>query len=102
MRFNTSRCSHVQKEEDLLFGNIETICEISVPVLIETKEVLLESKHSYMIQLLLVLSMLGIVIGVFTCFIKCNRNLENRFNSLKQALERAQKGYKNKNAKVPI
>jgi len=44
----------------------------------------------------------AIFIGIIGCFIKCNRNLEAKFERVKKALEKAKKGYNNKNGKASI
>lgn len=100
LQFNTSRCSYIQEEEDLLYGNIETICEMSVPILIETKQVQLEAKHTNFIQIILAMVLLTLVIVIVSCIVKYNKNLEARFERLKKALEKAQKGYSDKKAPI--
>lgn len=44
---------------------------------------------------------IAIFIGIIACFIKCNRSMEAKFETVKKALEKAKKGY-NKDSKAPI
>jgi len=99
--FNTSRCSYIEFEEDLLLGSIETICEVSIPYLITTRQVQLEQSQSIFIQVFFILLLLAIFLSLIACFMRCNKNMEDKFNKVKEALEKAKRGY-NKDKKADI
>lgn len=74
---------------------------MTVPYLIETKQVQLEAKHTNFIQFILAVLLISIFLIVLACAVKYNRTLESTFNQLQAALEKAKSGY-NKDKKAAI
>lgn len=93
LQFNTSRCSYIQKEQDLFYGNMETVCEISIPIVLSSKSIQMESKHSNLIMLIVAMLISGVAMLIAAVIIKHNRSLEEKFNRMQKQLERARKGY---------
>lgn len=76
MLFNTSRCSFIEDEDDVLLGNIETVCEIAVPVLITTRQIQFEKSESILVQVILIVLLFIIFGSLLLCYLRCNRGLE--------------------------
>lgn len=76
---------------------METVCEISIPIVLASKQVQMESKHTNIIMVIIAMLILGVVLLIIAVAIKYNRSLEYRFEKMQKQLERARKGYgKNK------
>lgn len=72
---------------------METVCEISIPIVLSSKSIQMESKHSNLIMLIVAMLISGVAMLIAAVIIKHNRSLEEKFNRMQKQLDRARKGY---------
>jgi hypothetical protein len=86
LQFNTSQCSAEAEDAEDESAEVERLCRVSMPILVETKQVQLEVKHTNSIQFIMVMAIICVLIIVLAFSAKHHNRLHRTFLVLKRKL----------------
>lgn len=73
---------------------------MSIPVLVKSKQVQLEQKHTNFIQIILFLLIVGTILLITACALKCHKNFRAQIEKAEKTIEKLKKGYKEEPKKL--